>query len=424
MEKKDLLIVGSGGREHALGWKLSKSQLVGKIYYAPGNGGTNENINIDFHEIDKLLDFAKKNDCLTIVGPEEPLSRGIVDSFTDKELPIFGPSREGSRLESSKIFAKEFMNENNIPTADYEYFDDVNKAKDYVTRQSSPLVVKADGLAGGKGVIVCNDSSEALDAIDSIMIKREVTQTSRRIVIEKRIFGEELSFIGLCDGENLIAFDSCQDHKRLLNDDRGPNTGGMGSYSPAPFVDDELSSKIMKSIMIPTIKGMKRRGFPFKGFLYAGLMIDKTRSNPIVLEYNVRMGDPECQSLMVRMESDLFSCISSAINGNLQDISMKWKKKFSACVVIASKGYPGNYTTGYEIHGLDNANVNDDVVVFHAGTKRNGNKIYTSGGRVLSVTGIGDNLKLAISKTYNIANKIYWGKNEQYYRTDIAKRHS
>ena len=421
----NVLIVGSGGREHALGWKLSQSKDIKKIYFAPGNAGTSENVKIQSAEIDKLKAFAKENDCFTIVGPECPLSKGIVDSFLENELAIFGPTKYASLLESSKIFAKEFMYENAVPTPRFKTFSNAEKAKDYVVRQKSDLVVKADGLASGKGVVVCNSHSEAIDAIDNILLKKQYGTAGERILIEERILGEECSFIAISDGKNIIPLSSSQDHKRIFDEDKGPNTGGMGSYSPTPLLDRELYDSIMSRIMRPTIDGMKRIGNPFKGFLYAGIMIEQHTNKPYVLEFNVRMGDPECQSVLMRMESDLFPYIKSASHEQLDlEYPIKWKNKFAVCVVMASRGYPGTFAQGYPITGL-NHNFGNDIKIFHSGTKIDANdQVVTNGGRVLGVTALGSTVRNAINNAYSAVQKISWGTNDYYYRKDIAMKYS
>lgn len=420
--KKNVLIVGSGGREHALGWKLSQSNLVRKTFFAKGNGGTSQNINITPLQIDNLACFAEKYECLTVVGPEDPLCVGIVDSFVDKDLKIFGPTKKASLLESSKVFAKQFMNEKGILTPNFRTFVDPESAKDYVVRQKKKLVIKADGLAAGKGAIVCDNIEEALDAVDLIMVKNEFGIAGSKILIEDRLFGEEVSFIALCDGKTVVPLASSQDHKRLLDNDRGPNTGGMGSYSPAPIIDNELHQKIMKLIMEPVIQGMTDEGNPFKGFLYAGIIVERESRKPYVLEFNVRMGDPECQPIMMRMNSDLFEYLNAAVDERLDSMPpIQWKDQFAVCVVMAAKGYPGKYQKGKLIEGLD-SNFNQDTMVFHAGTSRDAqNRILTDGGRVLSVTSLSFNASEAIKKAYSVVNKISWGNNDQYYRTDIAR---
>lgn len=418
----NVLIVGSGGREHALGWKISQSKHVSKIYFAPGNGGTSENVDIKQNDIEKLLSFAKPRDLLTIVGPEEPLSLGIVDAFGREGLRIFGPSKQAAMLEASKAFAKEFMREAGIPTADFAVFTDAQKAKDYVAKQNKPLVVKADGLAAGKGVVVCDDADQAMAAVDSMMTKKEFGAAGSKVVIEERLSGEEASFIALCDGKTIMPLASSQDHKRIFDGDKGPNTGGMGAYSPAPVVDNDLHEKIMKHVMEPVISTMKKRGTPFKGFLYAGIMVDET-GKPRVLEFNARMGDPECQPIMMRMESDLHEYIDAAVDGRLGSMPpIQWKDQAAVCVIMAARGYPGSYEKGRVIEGLD-SDLGQDIMVFHAGTTRDSqNRVVTNGGRVLGVTALGKDARQAIDNAYSAVRKIRWGENGHHYRTDIARR--
>ncbi len=414
----NVLIVGSGGREHALGWKLSKSQQVRKTYFAPGNGGTSENVPISANDLNVLAEFAKKNDCFTVVGPEEPLSRGIVDLFESNELKIFGPSKDVAILETSKIWAKNFMKKYNIRTADFQTFEEDEKAKDYVRKSSKQLVIKADGLAAGKGVIVCSSKQEALDALDSIMVAKEFGDAGRSVVVEERLEGEEASFIVMTDGKTIISLASSQDHKRIYDDDKGPNTGGMGAYSPTPLIDEKLNDIIMRDIMQRTVDGMRSEGRKFKGFLYAGLMIQNGK--PYVLEFNVRMGDPECQPIMMRMESDLFKYMEHCVNGRLDELEqMKWSPRVAVCVVVASKGYPGSYEKGKAITGLDRIKTNT-VFVFHAGTARKNSSIVTNGGRVLGVTALGDGIENAIKNVYNTVSMISW--DGAYYRKDIGRR--
>jgi phosphoribosylamine--glycine ligase len=425
-EGGNVLIVGSGGREHALGWKLSQSKLVRKTYFATGNGGTFENINIQPTEISKLVTFAKQNKCFTIVGPEIPLANGLVNSFVKEGLRVFGPTKEAALLESSKEFAKQFMNKNGIPTANFRVFSDAEKAKDYVVKQGeTKLVIKADGLAAGKGVVVCNNLDEAIDAVDMIMVRNEFGTAGQKIIIEEQLCGEELSFIALCDGRTIIPLASCQDHKRIFDNNMGPNTGGMGSYSPTPVIDSKLHEKIMKQIMVPAIRGMNFQGNPYKGFLYAGLMIDEQRKEPFVLEFNVRMGDPECQPIMMRMESDLFEYLDSAVDEKLYSLPpIQWKNQFAVCVIVASKGYPGAYAKCKLIKGLEH-DFGHGTMVFHADTALDSQKrIITNGGRVLGVTATGDSIKRAIDNAYFAVQKISWNKNGCYYRTDIARKHS
>ena len=413
----NVLVVGSGGREHALGWKLSQSSKVEKVYTAPGNGGTSDNVDISVEKIEELAEFAKKNNCFTVVGPEAPLALGIVDFFQDKNLEIFGPSKNAAQLESSKIWAKNFMKKHNIPTAKFEVFDDAKKAKDYVKTIDFQVVIKADGLAAGKGVIVCNSIQEALSAIDTILVKKTFGDAGNRIIIEERIDGVEASYIALSDGNSAIPMATSQDHKRIYDGDMGPNTGGMGAYSPTPLIDTSLSEKIQKNIIDKTIDAMKNEGIPFKGFLYAGIMIKN--NEPYVLEYNVRMGDPECQPIIMRMDSDLYDYLQASAKGNLSSLpSISWKNQNAVCIVLASKGYPEAYPKNEEIIGSDFTSNN--TVIFHAGTKKINEKILTNGGRVLGVTALGNSLQEAISNAYSAVEKVNWPN--KYYRKDIGKK--
>ncbi len=413
----NVLVVGSGGREHALGWKLRQSPHVDMIYYAPGNGGTENNQNISVDQIDKLAQFAKENNCLTIVGPEGPLSEGIVDEFTNQGLSIFGPTKTAAQLESSKVWAKNFMKRNGIPTARFEVFDDPKKARDYAKSVNYKLVVKADGLAAGKGVIVCNDSSEAISAIDKILVDKSFGSAGSKIILEERIDGIEASYIALSDGDTAYPMATSQDHKRIFDDDRGPNTGGMGAYSPTPVIDEKLANEIQKNVIEKTIQSMKKEGITFKGFLYAGIMIKDGK--PYVLEYNARMGDPECQPIMMRMASDLYEYVMASITGTLSKLpKIQWKKQSAVCIVLASKGYPDSYTKNEEISGLDFSD--NYSYVFHAGTKKESGKILSNGGRVLGVTALGDTLQDAIKNAYARADKISWPS--KYCRSDIGKK--
>jgi len=412
-----VLVVGSGGREHALGWKLSQSPKVGKVYYAPGNGGTSNNLSISIEEIDKLAKFASENNCLTVVGPEAPLSMGIVDEFAKKGLRIFGPTKKAAQLESSKVWAKNFMKQNDILTARFEVFDDAKKAKEHARSVDFPLVVKADGLAAGKGVIVCDNSEETIRAIDKMLVEKSFGVAGSKIILEERIDGIEASYIALSDGSIAIPMATSQDHKRIYDNDKGPNTGGMGAYSPTPVIDDSISEKIQKNIISKTVSSMKSEGIPFKGFLYAGIMLKDDK--PYVLEFNARMGDPECQPIMMRMDSDLHDYVNASINGNLSMLPpISWKNQSAVCVVLASKGYPESYQKNEEIQGLDSQDRNS--VVFHAGTKRDDSKVLTNGGRVVGVTALGDTLEAAISNAYSRVNKISWPS--KYFRSDIGKK--
>ena len=413
----NVLVVGSGGREHALSWKLSQSELVDDVYVAPGNGGTSQNIPISVDDIDALANFAQEKSCFTIVGPEAPLANGLVDKFTEKGLAIFGPSKQAAQLESSKIWAKEFMKRNDIPTADFEIFDDAQKAKEFVSTYQKQVVIKADGLAAGKGVIVCDNNDEANDAIDKILVKKEFGDAGSKIIIEERIDGIEASYIALCDGQIGIPMATSQDHKRAYDDDKGPNTGGMGAYSPTPVIDDKLGSVIQEEIIGKTISSMTKEGIEFRGFLYAGIMIRDGR--PYVLEYNVRMGDPECQPILMRLDSDLYKYLKASSEGKLNDLpKLSWKNESAVCIVLASNGYPNSYPKGDEIIGL--SDISQDSFVFHAGTKNEDGKIVSNGGRVLGVTALGSSLNDAINNAYSVAEKIHW-KNK-YHRNDIGKK--
>jgi phosphoribosylamine--glycine ligase len=420
----NVLIVGFGSREHAIGWKISQSKHVGKIYFAPGNGGTSENIDIKHNDIDKLLSFAKRQSkLLTVVGPEEPLSLGIVDAFETEGLRIFGPRKEPARLETSKAFAKEFMREIGIRTPKFEIFTEPEKAKDYVIKQSRPSVIKADGLAAGKGVVVCDSTDQAITAIDSLMIKKEFGAAGSKVVIEERLSGEEVSIIALCDGKTLMPLVPSQDHKKIFDDDKGPNTGGMGAYSPAQVIDSDLHEKIVKDVMEPAVIAIKNRGTPFKGFLYAGIMLDEATKKPYVLEFNARMGDPECQPIVMRMKSDLYEYLNAAVDERLELMpQIEWRDQTAVCVVMAARGYPGSYEKGKVIEGL-NSDFGSYVMVFHAGTAKDSQgRIVTNGGRVLGVTALGEDAKTAIDNAYSAVRKIRWGEDEQYYRRDIARR--
>ena len=413
----NVLVVGAGGREHALSWKLSTSEKIDQVYAAPGNGGTLQNVELSVTDIEGLAKFAQEKNCFTVVGPEDPLAAGIVDTFVEKGLPIFGPTKNAAKLESSKIWAKEFMKRNSIPTADFEIFDDAEKAKDFVKSYEKPVVIKADGLAAGKGVIVCKNKDEANDAIDTILTKKSFGDAGSKIIIEERIDGVEASYIALCDGKIGIPMATSQDHKRVFDNDEGPNTGGMGAYSPTPIIDEKLGTEIQEKIIDKTIHAMRDEGFEFKGFLYAGIMIKD--GIPYVLEYNVRMGDPECQPILMRLDSDLYDYLHASYEGKLNELpEISWKNQYSVCVVLASKGYPSSYPTGDEITGFEN--LSSDAFVFHAGTKKQDDKIKSNGGRVLGVTALGSSLEDAINNAYDACNHIHW--TNKYHRTDIGKK--
>ena len=413
----NVLVIGSGGREHAIGWKLGQSDEVDTVFFAPGNGGTSNNVPIPVDGLDDIVKFASEKDCFTVVGPEAPLAMGIVDIFNEKGLKIFGPTKDAAQLESSKIWAKKFMKRNNIPTAAFEVFNDATAAKEYVNETEHNVVVKADGLAAGKGVIVCNNKDEAKDAIDMMLVNKKFGDAGTNIIIEDRIDGVEASYIALSDGKKVIPMATSQDHKRVYDGDNGPNTGGMGAYSPTLAIDEVLSQKIQEKIIDKTITSLRNEGITFKGFLYAGIMLKD--GEPYVLEYNVRMGDPECQPILMRMNSDLFQYLKACVNDTLEKMPpISWKNKSAVCVVLASKGYPESYPKGDEISGLDL--MYDDAYVFHAGTKKQNKKIIVNGGRVLGVTALGDTLESAIKSAYSVAEKIFW--ENKYSRTDIGKK--
>ena len=413
----NVLVIGSGGREHAIGWKLGQSDNVNTVFHAPGNGGTLNNVPISVDNLGELAKFASENNCFTVVGPEAPLAMGIVDMFNEKGLQIFGPIKKAAQLESSKIWAKQFLKRNNIPTAAFDVFDDPVKAKEYVNQIEHNVVVKADGLAAGKGVIVCDSKDEAEKAIDMMLVDKKFGDAGNNIIIEERIDGIEASYIALSDGKIAIPMATSQDHKRIFDNDKGPNTGGMGAYSPTPIIDKDLSQKIQEKIIDKTISSLRNEGITFKGFLYAGIMLKD--GEPYVLEYNVRMGDPECQPILMRMDSDLFEYLVGSVEGTLENKSLiSWKNKSAVCIVLASKGYPESYPKGEEIFGLGNAF--DDACIFHAGTKELDKKIITNGGRVLGVTALGDTLEAAIKHAYDVSEKISW--ENKYLRTDIGKK--
>jgi phosphoribosylamine--glycine ligase len=417
-----VLVVGGGGREHALVWKIAQSKRVKKIYCAPGNAGIArlaKCVPIGAAEIDKLLSFARDEKIdLTVVGPEDPLSMGIVDQFEAAGLRIFGASQKAARIESSKSFAKAVMEKYGIPTAKGRTFTRLTQARAYVKQMGAPVVVKADGLAAGKGVIVCSTEKMALDALKQIMVDRDFGDAGNQVVVEECLVGEEASFLAFTDGKTVLPLPSSQDHKPVFDGDKGLNTGGMGAYSPAPVVDQYLHQRIMNEVMIPMVKGMAAEGCPYKGVLYAGLMIDRDRIK--VLEFNGRFGDPEAQPLLVRMKDDIIPVIDAVIDERLETCRLDIDPRASVCVVMASGGYPGKYKKGLEIKGIDAANRMRDVVVFHAGTSAEGKKILSQGGRVLGVTALGDTVSEAIAKAYKAVAKIKW--NKVHFRTDIGQK--
>ncbi len=415
-----ILVIGSGGREHALVWKLHQSPKVEKIYCAPGNGGMAdlaECVEIKADDILALADFAKdKGVDLTVVGPEVPLVAGIVDLFEEDGLKIFGPSKAAARLEGSKVYAKNFMKRWDIPTARYAAFTDAAAALEYLQDHSYPLVVKAAGLAAGKGVIICQDFFEAEDAVSKIMTDKIFKEAGNSLVIEEFLVGEEASILAVCDGKDFLLLDSSQDHKRIFDNDEGPNTGGMGAYSPAPVVTMGLAEEIERTVIRPVVEGMADEEAPFKGILYAGIMV--TKDGPKVLEFNVRFGDPETQAVLPRLKTDLVDVMLASADGQLKGMKLEWDTRACVCVVLAAGGYPGEYVTGKPISGLDQDF--ETGVVFHAGTKRQGDKILTSGGRVLGVTALGNGINEAIDKAYVAVGKISFEGCQ--FRKDIGKR--
>ena len=416
-----VLIIGGGGREHALAWKISQSPVVKKIYVAPGNGGTalDNNIeNIDITDVQELISFSIKQKIdLTVVGPEAPLAIGIVDAFRKNNLAIFGPTKAAAQLESSKEFSKIFMARHNIPTAKFATFKDTNSAHDYLQNNPAPIVIKADGLASGKGVVVAMTDEEAHEAVDSMLSEKIYGSAGTKIIIEEFLEGEEASFIVICDGSTILPLDSSQDHKRLLDNDAGPNTGGMGAYSPAPLITDEVNKKIMDQVIIPTIEGMKQEGIEFSGFLYAGIIVDPYK-NIKTLEFNCRMGDPETQPLLFRMQSDLFTVLFKAAKQELEGVEINWDNEHAITIVMAAKDYPTKPILGDEINLPEMQD--EDTFIFHAGTSLESNKLMTSGGRVLGITAKGKTLEIAKNKAYDILRKVELDGAQ--FRTDIGKK--
>jgi len=421
MTVTNVLVVGSGGREHALAWKLQQSRHVGKVFCAPGNGGTPNRVPVDTADFDGLARFAHENRCFTVVGPEDPLSKGIADTFLSKDLRVFGVNKEAAKAESSKIWAKQFMKRHGILTSEFQVFRESTAAEDYVKKRGAPVVVKADGLTAGKGVVVCRTEDEALKAIDDIMLKKRFGASGERIVIEDLLEGEEASYIAIVDTEarKCVPLASSQDHKAIFDGDRGPNTGGMGAYSPAPVITEDVEEEIQREIVERFIDGMREENVEFKGVLYLGLMISGGR--PEVLEFNVRFGDPELQPILVRMNADLFEYLDACVTGHLAEMeNPMWSDQAAVCVVMASSGYPGQYEKGKVVTGLDEAAKARGVVVFHAGTTRQESIVVTSGGRVLDVTALGDTIPQAIDQAYRAVNLIHW--EGEYHRTDIGSK--
>ena len=416
-----LLVIGSGGREHALAWKLAASPRVQMVYVAPGNAGTAKESgleNVPLDSIGDLIDFARKEQVqLTVVGPEAPLAAGIVDAFRDAGLRIFGPTRAAAQLEASKDFAKQFMVRHAIPTARHATFTELAAARAYLRANGAPIVVKADGLAAGKGVVVAASVAEAEHALEAMLGRRKLGEAGARVVIEECLEGEEASFIVMCDGAHVLPLATSQDHKRLLDGDQGPNTGGMGAYSPAPLVTPEIHARIMREIILPTVAGMAKDGNPYTGFLYAGLMVDRA-GNPKTIEFNCRMGDPETQPIMLRLKSDLLDLVEFALDGTLDQASAEWDRRCALGVVLAAHGYPDEPRKGDRVAGL--AKPAADCRVFHAGTRLQGKDVLTNGGRVLCVTALGDNLRIAQQRAYQTVGAI--GFDGMQYRRDIGHR--
>jgi phosphoribosylamine--glycine ligase len=417
-----ILVVGSGGREHALVWKISQSPKVEKIYCAPGNGGIGEMaelVAIGPEEIERLADFAARERIdLAVVGPELSLTLGISDLFRKRGLRIFGPDREAARLEGSKSFAKEILEQNNIPTASFATFSDAASARRYLAEQRPPYVVKADGLAAGKGVMICADRKEAESVVDDILVRRVFGPAGDKVVIEEFLQGQEASFMALTDGAHILPLASSQDHKRVFDGDLGPNTGGMGAYSPAPVVAPEVHRRILGEILQPLLGGLQNRNVHYSGVIYVGLMI--TAHGPKVLEFNARFGDPECQPVLMRLESDLVPLMEATIDGRLDEVGVTWRREAAVCVVLCAQGYPGPYDKGREIKGLDKLKDWQSGFVFHSGTVKEGRRWLTAGGRVLGVTALGGNIAEATKEAYRAIEMIEW--QGMHYRKDIARR--
>ena len=415
-----VLVIGSGGREHALAWKIVQSPLVKKVFCAPGNAGTAnvaENIDIPSDNVDALLQFATVTGIgLTVVGPEQPLVKGLVDSFEESGLRVFGPSQRAAEIEGSKVFCKDLMKKYGIPTARYESFDSLDQVKLF-TKEDEPVVVKASGLAAGKGVILCSNAEEARSAVQSIMQEKAFGNAGDQVVVEEFLTGQEVSLLAFTDGKTVLPLDSAQDHKAAFDGDKGPNTGGMGAYSPALVFTEELKQQVIDEIMIPTVRAMAKEGRYYRGILYAGLML--TESGPKVLEFNARFGDPETQPIMMRIKNDIVPIFEACIDGTLAKQSLQWRQEPTVCVVMAAKGYPSSYEKGKEISGL-NSDENRQAVVFHAGTKLENGKVLTNGGRVLGVTALGSDINQAIKNAYSAVDKIKW--DGVHYRKDIGNK--
>ena len=419
-----ILIVGSGGREHALAWKAAQAKDVEKVFVAPGNAGTTidsrlENVEIGVDEIDALVDFAReKNVHMTIIGPEDPLVNGVTDAFINAGLRCFGPTKGAAQLEGSKVFCKDFLARHHIPTAAYRTFTEAHGAKEFIREMGLPVVVKADGLAAGKGVIIAQSESEAMETVTGMLSGKSFGEAGKRVIIEKCLKGEEASFIVMVDGKNILPLATSQDHKARDNGDEGPNTGGMGAYSPAPVITPELSDRVMREVIIPTVEGMSSEGNPYTGFLYAGIMITSD-GTPMVLEYNCRFGDPETQPIILRLKSDLVRICDAALDKKLDQVEIEWDKRAALGVVMAAGGYPVQYKKGDVISGLPDAETGE-MKVFHAGTTMKDGHVVTNGGRVLCVTALGNTVREAKKIAYGIVENIQW--ENAYYRTDIGYR--
>lgn len=424
-----ILIIGNGGREHALAWKIKQSPRVSRIFVAPGNAGTArdaENVPIGAEDIKGLVKFAKHESIdLTVVGPEAPLALGVVDAFQAESLRIFGPTQAAAQLESSKVFCKSLLRQADVPTADFQVFRDPDDAMRFIKgrfpgeRDRCPVVVKADGLAAGKGVVVCKRRDDALEAIDRIVRRREFGKAGNQIIIEERLEGQEASVLAITDGQTIIPLPPAQDHKPAFDGDAGPNTGGMGAYCPTPIVDDAMMAWIEEHVLVPTIHAMKRNRKPFRGVLYAGLML--TSTGPKVLEYNVRFGDPECQPLLMRLKTDIVDILEATVDQRLGELDAPdWDPRPAICVVMASQGYPSEYEKGQPIVGIDAADAMEDVKVFHAGTRLNGDTVVTDGGRVLGVTALGNSISAAKLQAYTAVQKVRWPGS--WCRKDISDK--
>lgn len=417
-----VLVVGSGGREHALVWKIYQSERVEKLYVAPGNDGMlhlAEKVDIASDNIKALADFVEQNSIdITVVGPEKPLVDGIVDEFESRGLKIFGPNRKAARVEGSKVYAKEILKKYNIPTAEYEVFTEPDQALEYIKEAKFPVVIKAEGLAAGKGVVIATSKKQAEDAVAKIMEERIFGDAGNRIVIEDFLEGEEVSILALTDGKHILPLAPAQDHKAIFDGDEGPNTGGMGAYSPTPFLNKKLEEEICKKILEPAIKAFQAEGINYKGILYTGLII--TDMGPKVLDFNARLGDPETQVILPRLKNDLMDLIEMVVENRLEPVELEWDERTAICVVLVSGGYPIDYKTGYRIEGLKELAKYDNVLMFHAGTRKAGEDFYTAGGRVLGITVLGDGLLDAINQVYEFVEEVNF--EDMHYRTDIGYR--